>query len=95
MHRPWWHRLAWEPGLLVLLALISVAGHMGEEERLLALVKRCQPAWLFAAPAVQAVTYFSAAGVWRGFCARGGIPRRSQPEMRPAKVQAPSTAGRL
>lgn len=92
VHRPWWRSLAWMPGLLVLLALISVVGHIGEQERLLALVERSRPAWLLAAAALQAATYFSAAGVWQrvlwkagcwwcGPCgdAASGCPRPWQP----------------
>lgn len=42
--RSWWWRLAWLPGLLLFLALIAVVTHLSEEERLLLLVRRSQPA---------------------------------------------------
>lgn len=86
--RRWWHRLAWAPGLLVLLALISVVGHIGEQERLLALVERSQPAWLLAAAALQAATYFSAAGVWQRVLRQAGIPQ-------PLTALAPLAVARL
>lgn len=87
-HRRWWRRLAWAPGLLVLLALISVVGHIGEHERLLALVEHARPAWLLAAAALQAATYFSAAAVWQRVLRQAGIPQ-------PLTALAPLAVARL
>lgn len=49
-----WRWLAWLPGLLLLLALIAVIGHLSEGERLLLLVRRSEPAWLLVAAILQA-----------------------------------------
>lgn len=76
VHRPWWRRLSWVPGVLVLLVLFTVVGHLGEEERLIGLIGRSQPAWLLAAAALQAATYLSAAGVWQRVLHRAGMGQR-------------------
>jgi uncharacterized protein (TIRG00374 family) len=57
---------------MLFLALIAVATHLSEEERLLQLVRRSQPAWLIAAALLQTATYFSAAAVWQRVLWRSG-----------------------
>jgi glycosyltransferase 2 family protein len=71
--RPSWRRrLAWLPGLLLLVTLIAVATHLAEERRLLLLVRRAQPAWILVAAVLQVATYFSAAAVWQRVLQRAG-----------------------
>lgn len=88
MSRQWWRRLAWMPGLLVLLALISVVSHRGEEERLLALIEHSRPAWLLAAAVLQVATYFCAAAVWQRVL-------REESIRQPLSVLAPLAVARL
>jgi hypothetical protein len=61
---PWRIRLSWLSGLLVLAAVITVAAHLTELERFMALAANAHPVWLLASLALQSVTYFAAAGVW-------------------------------
>lgn len=74
--RRWWRRLSWISGLFILFALIAVVTHLREEERLLLLVRRAQPAWLLAAAVFQAATYLCAAGVWQRVLRQAGIRLR-------------------
>ncbi len=71
--RPWWRRLAWVPGLLLLLALCAVVSRLGEGKRLLFLAERSRPGWLLGAAALQAATYFFAAAVWQRVLRRAGV----------------------
>ncbi|MFM0290950.1 lysylphosphatidylglycerol synthase transmembrane domain-containing protein [Paraburkholderia megapolitana] len=62
----------WVVGLMGFLAVILVVLHFGSLEKMVALVRTAQPAWLLAALAVQAGTYVSAAFVWRQALAQAG-----------------------
>jgi uncharacterized membrane protein YbhN (UPF0104 family) len=58
-------RLAWASGALLLLALVLVVGHLGEERQLAAHLREARPGWLAVAAALQLATYLCAAGVWQ------------------------------
>jgi uncharacterized membrane protein YbhN (UPF0104 family) len=57
--------LAWSSGALLLLALVFVVNHAGEERRLATLLRHARPGWLLLAAVLQGATYVCAAGVWR------------------------------
>lgn len=67
----------WLPGALLVLGVILVAAHLGEEERFAALLRRARPAWLLAAAALQIATYVTIAWLWRRVLRRLG--QRSPP----------------
>jgi hypothetical protein len=67
-------RWAWLSGAVLLLALVLVVTHLGEERQLAVLLQRARPAWLLGAAVLQLGTYLCAAGVW--YCALGPTPAR-------------------
>ncbi len=75
------------PGLVLVLALVAVAGHLGEGREFLAVARRAQPAWLLVALVAQAGTYAAQAGVWRAVLARAGA-RVSWRELYPLSIVA-------
>ena len=67
---------SWLTGILLLLALVLVVRHLGEGERLVALLREVRPGWLVVATALQLGTYVCAAAVWhRALAAAATRPR--------------------
>ncbi len=62
-------------GLLLLVALVVVAGHLGDGREFLDLARRAEPAWLVLALGSQALTYATEAGVWRSVLRRAEAGR--------------------
>jgi hypothetical protein len=60
----WQNRVSWLFGLLVFAAVVTFAIHSTEIGRFLEIARNARPVWLLAAIALQAGTYFAAAGVW-------------------------------
>jgi len=58
-------RLAWISGAFLLVALVLVVSHVGEERRFAELARGAKPGWLLVAALLQAGTYFCAAAVWQ------------------------------
>jgi uncharacterized membrane protein YbhN (UPF0104 family) len=68
----WW----WLSGVALLLGLVLVVTHASEEQRLVELLQRAEPAWLLAAALLQLGTYLCAGGVWhRALGPAGPRPR--------------------
>lgn len=65
---------AWISGAVLLIGLIFVVRHVGEERRFAALLSDAHPAWLLVAALLQVATYVCAAGVW--YRALGGVTER-------------------
>lgn len=61
---PWKTALSWLSGLLILAGVVVVALHFTELQKLAELARKAEPAWLLLAAALQAGTYFAAAGAW-------------------------------
>lgn len=61
----WLHRAGWLFGVLALLALVAVAMHLGDIQRLAGLLRSLATRWLLLALALQLGTYFSVALMWR------------------------------
>jgi tetratricopeptide (TPR) repeat protein len=62
--------------VLLLVAFVAVAAHLGEGRRFADLLRRAQPAWLGAAAVLQVATYLCAAAVWqRALRCNGGVRR--------------------
>jgi len=57
-------RIAWLSAVVLLVAVVLVVSHLGEERRLAELIAGARPGWLLVAAALQAGTYLCAAGVW-------------------------------
>jgi uncharacterized protein (TIRG00374 family) len=57
-------RATWVMGVLLLIALVFVVAHLGEEQRFAALLRDARPRWLLAAVLLQLGTYVCAAAVW-------------------------------
>jgi uncharacterized protein (TIRG00374 family) len=72
---PWKTGLSWISGLLILAGVVLVALHFTELARFVELARRAEPAWLLLAAALQAATYFAAAGVWWVALKRAKHPR--------------------
>ncbi|HVZ02717.1 MAG TPA: lysylphosphatidylglycerol synthase transmembrane domain-containing protein [Dongiaceae bacterium] len=71
----WKTGLSWISGLLILAGVVLVALHFTELERFVELARNAQPVWLLAAAALQAATYFAAAGAWWAVLKRARHPR--------------------
>jgi uncharacterized membrane protein YbhN (UPF0104 family) len=72
----WKTGLSWISGLLILAGVVLVALHFTELERFVELARKAEPAWLLAAAALQAATYFAAAGAWWAVLKRARHARR-------------------
>lgn len=65
-------RATWVMGALLLVALIFVVAHLGEEARFADLLRHARPRWLLVGVVLQIGTYVCAAGVWaRALAAHG------------------------
>ena len=73
---PWYARISWLSGLLILAAVVLVATRFTEIEHFVEIARAAQPAWLLAAAMLQATTYLCAAGVWHVTLRRAGITQR-------------------
>jgi glycosyltransferase 2 family protein len=71
----WKTGLSWISGLLILAGVVLVALHFTELKRFADLAQKAQPVWLLGAAALQAATYFAAAGVWWAVLKRAQHPR--------------------
>lgn len=72
--RPWYKRLSWLPGVLLMVAfVVFVALRFGDERRFARLLLRAEPLWLLVAVGFQLGTYLSAAGIWRAVLVRVGV----------------------
>jgi uncharacterized protein (TIRG00374 family) len=72
----WKTALSWISGLLILAGVVVVALHFTELKKLAELAQKAEPAWLLLAAALQAATYFAAAGAWWIVLKRTRQPRR-------------------
>lgn len=72
--------LAWFFGLLALGSLILLAGHIGEVEQFVHLMRNAEPRWLIASVSLQLLTYLCVALVWY-LALRGGDVRPSLPSL--------------
>lgn len=65
----------WLFGLLVLLAVVAVAAHLGDIERLVELLRSLSPAWLLLALLLQSATYVSLGLTWYIGLHHAGVER--------------------
>lgn len=64
----------WIAGVLGFIAVVAVGLHFSSLEKMVALARSARPQWLILALGVQALTYISAALVWRQALVRTGHP---------------------
>lgn len=71
---PWYKRLTWLPGVLLLVAfVVFIVTRYGDERRFGRLLLEARPEWLLVAVAAQLGTYLSAAAIWRAVLARTDV----------------------
>ena len=64
--------LAWLIGLAALSSVIVLVTHFSQEKAIARMFERAQPGWLGLALALQSLTYFSEAQIWRGLIRKAG-----------------------
>lgn len=70
----WRPLMFWVMGVVAFLAVVAFVLHLSSLEKMVALVRSARLVWLLVALGVQALTYISAALVWRQALARAGHP---------------------